>query len=151
MTRMNANAEIDIEIQIESDHRAIPKKEDLIKWAVAALETKQAEITIRIVDEEESSQLNQEYRHKPGPTNVLSFSFNDHFHPILEGDIVICAPLVWKEAIAQEKPFQNHWAHLTIHGILHLQGYDHIQDKNAQIMEEKEIKILANFNIPSPY
>lgn len=143
---------LDIDIQIESDEEDLPSPDDLIRWASAALETSEAEITIRIVDESESADLNNTYRKKTGPTNVLAFPLNSpHSDQTLLGDIVICAPLVSKEAQEQHKISQHHWAHLTIHGILHLQGYDHIEEHDAERMEMQEIKILSNLGIQNPY
>jgi probable rRNA maturation factor len=142
---------IDIDIQLESDHDNIPTEKNLIAWAKLALERDAAEITIRIVDDEESSYLNKHYRNKSGPTNVLSFPLKIPFDNKLHGDIVICAPLISKEATSQNKLVQHHWAHITIHGILHLQGYDHIQQSDAKIMEQREITILSTLGIPNPY
>jgi probable rRNA maturation factor len=142
---------INIDIQIASDHPAIPSQENLIEWVLAALETTDAEITIRIVDEAESSQLNEHFRNKLGPTNVLSFPFKPKFDQALHGDIVICAPIANKEAQEQNKISKNHWAHLTIHGILHLQGYDHIKKSDAKKMAAKEVALLAGFGMPNPY
>jgi probable rRNA maturation factor len=110
-------------------------------------------VLIRIVGETEGAALNQQYRHKSGPTNVLSFPFkappgipNDHL-----GDLVICAPLVSREAQEQKKPTDHHWAPLLIHGILHLQGFDHIDSQEAQQMESLETKLLMWLGIPDPY
>ena len=115
------------------------------------------ELSIRLVNEKEGSNLNQTYRDKTGPTNVLSFPFEnpanlppDQNLPLL-GDIVICVPLVRQEALAQGKAEINHWAHLTIHGTLHLLGYDHTNDEEAQIMEQLETEILADLGFPDPY
>lgn len=114
---------------------------------------------IRIVDEKESAELNQHYRHKPGPTNVLSFPFEwpegldrlEHEDTTLLGDLIICAPVVEREAIAQNKPLLHHWAHMTVHGLLHLRGYDHIEEHEAEEMEIKEIAILKKLHIENPY
>lgn len=142
---------IDIDIQNESSHQEIPADDDLIAWTRAALLTESAEITIRIVDETESAELNATYRHKTGPTNVLSFPFMMDTGTILHGDIVICAPIVNQEAHEQLKSVKDHWAHLTVHGILHLQGFDHIKDADAEEMEKLEIAILATLDIANPY
>jgi len=110
-------------------------------------------ITIRIVDVAEAKQLNETWRHGNGPTNVLSFPFD--YPPGVDisllGDIVICAPLVAKEATEQHKSHNAHWAHLVIHGTLHLLGYDHIEEPQAQIMENIEIRILHKLGYPNPY
>lgn len=112
-----------------------------------------SEVTICIVDKKESSKLNWNYRSKKGPTNVLSFSYspipnvpNDSL-----GDLVMCAKLIAEEAKEQKKTLESHWAHLTIHGILHLLGYDHNNKKEAKIMEQMEIQILQNLGFSDPY
>jgi probable rRNA maturation factor len=152
MTTTNVNNNIEIDIQIESSEDDIPPPAELISWTHAALETDAAEITIRIVDEAESALLNLQYRSKTGPTNVLSFPMSSpHQDKLLLGDIIICAPLVAKEAREQDKPCHEHWAHLTIHGILHLQGYDHQNEQDATRMEAQEISILSCLGIPNPY
>jgi probable rRNA maturation factor len=111
------------------------------------------ELTIRIVDETESAQLNETYRHKQGATNILSFPFEvpEEVELNLLGDLVICASVLEREAQAQNKPLHNHWAHIVIHGTLHLLGYDHIQDEDAHDMEAKEIELLQTLSIPNPY
>lgn len=145
--------DIQLDIQIACEATNIPSKAKLIKWTKSALQdVAKAEITIRIVDEQESAHLNQVYRNKKGPTNVLSFPFNNPvFSDCLLGDIVICAPIVEKEAKAQNKKAEAHWAHLIIHGILHLQGYDHIIDEDAVKMESLETSILDQLGFPDPY
>ncbi len=124
-------------------------------WAAAALQevAEDCELSIRIVDAAESQQLNRDYRGKDKPTNVLSFPFESPvpLQPRLLGDLVICAPVVTAEAAEQGKAELNHWAHLTIHGCLHLLGYDHINDDEAEQMENREIAILRQFNIENPY
>lgn len=124
-------------------------------WAEAALQevVEDCELSIRIVDAEESQQLNRDYRGKDKPTNVLSFPFESPvpLQPRLLGDLVICAPVVTAEAAEQGKAELNHWAHLTIHGCLHLLGYDHINDDEAEQMESREIAILREFAIENPY
>jgi probable rRNA maturation factor len=124
-------------------------------WAEAALQEvdEDCELSIRIVDTGESQQLNRDYRGKDKPTNVLSFPFESPvpLQPKLLGDLVICAPVVASEAAQQGKPELQHWAHLTVHGCLHLLGYDHINDDDATQMEAKEINILRQFNIENPY
>lgn len=143
---------IEIDIQIESTHEGIPESSELVKWTTAALKAKTAEITIRIVDEEESAQLNHTYRNKEGPTNVLSFPMTSpHDQKLLLGDLIICAPIVFKESLEQEKNCQDHWAHMVIHGVLHLQGYDHIDETDAKKMQAKEIKLLSTFGVANPY
>ncbi|MCB1807111.1 MAG: rRNA maturation RNase YbeY, partial [Candidatus Competibacteraceae bacterium] len=112
------------------------------------------ELTIRLVDEAESSMLNESYRHKQGPTNVLSFPFEAPIPEIdmpLLGDIVICVPVVEHEAAEQNKPLMAHWAHLVIHGVLHLQGYDHQTETEADVMEALEVTLLDRLGFPDPY
>lgn len=147
----------EITIQHATDKSLAPKTSLLKKWAKSALESqiKTAEITIRIVGIEEMTNLNTTYRNKPGPTNVLSFPFElpDHIKldvPIL-GDIILCAQVVNQEAIAQHKTQEAHWAHMIVHGCLHLLGHDHVKDKEAEIMESLEIAILRKLGFDNPY
>lgn len=147
---------LELDLQIALEMPGLPTETDLHRWAEAALAgaeySKNAELTIRIVNEAESSALNESYRHKQGPTNVLSFPFEAP--PAVEspllGDIVICAPVVLREAISQGKTPEAHWAHLVAHGVLHLLGYDH-NEEQAVIMESLEIRILAGLGYPDPY
>ncbi|WP_191602996.1 rRNA maturation RNase YbeY [Marinomonas algicola] len=146
--------ELDLQIATQ-DSSNLPSQTQFEDWVNVALPTigDEFEVTIRIVDLEESQSLNHEYRGKDKPTNVLSFPFEAP--PGLElpllGDLVICRQVVENEAIEQEKPVFNHWAHLVIHGILHLRGYDHIDDVDAEEMESMEIDLLTLFSIPNPY
>ena len=112
-----------------------------------------AEICLRIVDIDEGQYLNKEWRSKDTATNVLSFPVGESIEhaPNLLGDIVICAPIVEQEAEQQQKDSDAHWAHLIIHGILHLQGYDHMTTEEATVMEEKEIQILKETGYANPY
>ncbi len=146
-------------LQDEYDFDHIPSESLFQIWINATEQAlKQAdntplEVTIRIVDEDQSAELNLAYRKKQGPTNVLSFPYD----PIpgseesLLGDLAICAPIVQQQADAQNKPLLAHWAHLTIHGILHLYGFDHIQEKEAEQMEQLEITILQALGFNNPY
>lgn len=134
----------------------LPAPEQLLDWVEAALETENygVELVIRLVDEAESAELNEAYRGKTGPTNVLSFPFD--MPPEVEetrllGDLVICAPVVRREAAEQGKTEPAHWAHLVVHGTLHLQGYDHQTEAGAAEMEGLERKILARLGYPDPY
>lgn len=134
----------------------VPSETDCAAWVAAVLAKHQidaAELTIRTVSAEESQALNAEYRGKDAPTNVLSFPFDSDIPlPVrLLGDLVICVPVMHAEATAQRKPLEHHWAHLIVHGTLHLLGYDHIDDDEADAMERLEIDILAQFNIADPY
>jgi len=137
-----------IAIQDMVHKKPILKKTQCLKW-LSPIVDKNAEITIRIVDNDESISLNNIYRKKKYPTNVLSFLVDDEVHLI--GDIVLCAPVIEKEALEQSKKLEAHYAHLIIHGALHLYGYDHENKKDADIMEAKEIKILTKLGYKNPY
>jgi probable rRNA maturation factor len=137
-----------IAIQDMVHTKPILKKTQCLKWLMSVVD-KNAEITIRIVDNDESQNLNNIYRKKKYPTNVLSFLVDDEVHLI--GDIVLCAPVIEKEALEQSKKLEAHYAHLIIHGALHLYGYDHENKKDADIMEAKEIKILTKLGYKNPY
>ncbi|QDP01897.1 rRNA maturation RNase YbeY [Thalassotalea sp. PS06] len=145
-----------LDIQIAcSDESGLPSAENMQLWVDTALSiySKDAELTIRIVDSDESQQLNHQYRDKNKPTNVLSFPFEapDGVELSLLGDLVICADVVKAEASEQNKPLTAHWAHMIIHGCLHLLGYDHIREVDAEEMEALEVKLLASLNINNPY
>ena len=133
----------------------VPSDNQFQQWvdaALAALE-EDAELSIRLVDEPESAELNLEYRGKQGPTNVLSFPFDSPvpMTPMLLGDLVICVPVVAREAVEQDKTQDDHMAHMVVHGCLHLLGYDHLEDDEAEQMEALEIKILQTLMINNPY
>ncbi len=135
---------------------AIPSLSDIQRWADAVLTTEalsEQEFTVRFVDEEESQALNHEYRGKNKPTNVLSFPFEapPGIDINLLGDLVICAPVIAREATEQSKSTLSHYAHMTVHGLLHLLGYDHIENGEAEVMEAKEIAILSTLGIDDPY
>ncbi|WP_377893850.1 rRNA maturation RNase YbeY [Alteromonas sp. R78001] len=150
---------VDYQQAYEADEemaKAIPSAEQIEAWANAVLvaeNTGEQEVTVRFTDDEESQTLNHEYRGKDKPTNVLSFPFEvpPGIEMNLLGDLVICVPVIMREAQEQDKTPTNHYAHMVIHGILHLLGYDHIDDADADIMEAKEIRILASLNIGNPY
>ena len=134
----------------------MPDDEELALWCRAALAgrcDRLVELTIRIVDEEEGAALNQRYRGKPGPTNVLSFPYDlpEVVDAGLIGDLVICAPVVEKEALGQGKAPRAHWAHMVVHGVLHLLGYQHGTDQEADRMEGSEREILEGLGFPDPY
>jgi probable rRNA maturation factor len=144
-----------IDFQIISKSKKIPGQGDFQNWVDAVL-TDQAidsEVVIRVIDEQEMMQFNQQYRDKQGSTNILSFSFEapEGVDNILLGDLLVCVPVVEREALQQNKPLNDHWAHMIIHGLLHLIGYDHIVDKDAEEMEALEIKILKSISIKNPY
>ena len=131
-----------------SEFANIPANAMFKKWAKAALRV-ETEVTIRIVDEHEARALNSQYRGKDYATNVLTFPITES--PILMGDIVICAPVVAAEAIAQNKSITEHFAHLTVHGMLHLSGFDHEAEPQAELMEALEVQILAKLGYANPY
>ncbi|MGI9213106.1 MAG: rRNA maturation RNase YbeY [Methylococcaceae bacterium] len=141
--------------QLASASPHIPAADLLKAWAEAAHPSAPAktEVVLRIVAAAESARLNQTYRHKPGPTNVLSFPFEAPPGVPVEilGDIIICAELVEREASEQGKSLMAHWAHLVVHGLLHLQGYDHQTEAEAWVMEQKEIAILDTLGFSNPY
>ena len=144
-----------IEIQTIFKSNGQPVQEQIQKWVDAALDdfNQDTEIVVRIVDEQEMSELNEQYRHKQGPTNILSFPVEvpEGIELNLLGDLVVCAPVLEKEAVEQRKTLTDHWAHIIVHGVLHLLGYDHIDDAEAELMESKEISILNTLNIKNPY
>lgn len=147
---------LDLDLQIALEMPGLPDATDFRRWAEAALAgagyTQEAELTIRIVNEAESTALNETYRHKQGPTNVLSFPFvaPQEVDSSLLGDIVICAPVVLREAVSQDKTPEAHWAHLVAHGVLHLLGYDHDEAQAAE-MEALEVRILTDLGYADPY
>jgi probable rRNA maturation factor len=149
------SAIIDLQIACQPN-QSIPSQEDIQRWADLALTVSndsEREITVRLVDTGESQQINGEYRDKPKPTNVLSFPFEcpPQIELPLLGDLVICPVVVEAEAVEQSKQLQHHYAHLVIHGVLHLLGYDHIDPVQADEMESIETRLLAKLGIDDPY
>lgn len=154
---------IDYQIELLSkDNYELPTLMQCEEWVAASLmqdwASSEVELVIRIVEEAESQVLNRDYRGKDRPTNVLSFPFeNPPGLDVLEeelpylGDLVICAPVVAREAAEQKKPVLAHWAHMIVHGCLHLQGYDHIDETEAEEMEALETEILTGLGFNSPY
>ena len=135
---------------------SIPDEAQLTTWASVVLEhlnTGEKELTVRFVDNDESQALNSEYRGKDKPTNVLSFPFEcpPEVPLNLLGDLVICVPVIAREAAEQQKAISDHYAHMIIHGTLHLLGFDHIEDDEAEEMEQLEITLLAKLSIDDPY
>lgn len=140
-----------------SEHGNLPTLAQFEQWVSATLDQRcdvvEPELTIRLVAEQESQQLNRDYRGNDKPTNVLSFPFDAPTHielPLL-GDLVICIDVVEAEALAQQKTSHSHWAHMVIHGCLHLLGYDHIKDDEAEEMETLERAIMADLGFSDPY
>jgi probable rRNA maturation factor len=151
----NVRPEFSLSVQFASEADGLPSRAQIRRWVAAALEHP-AEITVRIVDADEAQALNQDYRDKDYVPNVLTFEYGEIGHDesgrgVLGGDVVICAPVVAREAHEQGKPLKHHYAHMTIHGVLHLQGYDHLDPVEADIMESREAAILKQFRIPNPY
>lgn len=143
-------------VDLQRAHAApgVPAAESFERWAQCAwLGDTASEVTIRIVDADESAELNGQYRGKSGPTNVLSFPFEAPagITVPLAGDLIICAPVVEKEAKDQHKEPESHWAHMVVHGMLHLQGYDHIEDNDAEVMEALEVRLLRQLGYGNPY
>ena len=144
--------QLELVVQNMTRAKGLPGRAAFRQWADAALVGAGkgiATVTLRLVGKAESARLNQRYRGKTGPTNVLSFSYEAERG--LSGDIVICVPVVTKEAAAQNKHLRAHWAHLVVHGILHLRGHDHLSEAEARIMETLEIRILRRLGFPNPY
>ncbi len=144
-----------IDLQLVTESKDIPSEMLFQRWMDIVLTDSgvDSEVLIRIVDEDEMIQLNQQYRNKQGTTNILSFPFDvaEDVDNILLGDLVVCAPVVEQESQEQGKLLEHHWAHMIIHGLLHLLGYDHINDDEADEMESLEIKFLTAINISNPY
>ena len=146
--------ELDLQLAVENE-QDLPTEQDIQLWLDKTIPQfqKSAELTIRIVDTEESHQLNHEYRGKDKPTNVLSFPFEapPGIELDLLGDLIICRQVVEKEAEEQNKPLLAHWAHMVVHGSLHLLGYDHIEDQEAEEMESLETEIMKSMGYSDPY
>lgn len=157
--------DLKLDLQNPYEIKTLPKEALISSWVLSVLEEldyqkKVCELTIRVVNNKESQMLNQTYRNKDKPTNVLSFPFElpDGFDLVdieldnyLLGDLVICHEVLVKEAAEQNKEIKYHWAHMIIHGVLHLLGFDHINESEAKKMEDLEIKILAKNKISNPY
>lgn len=145
-----------IDIEINSSNSQIPTADNIERWISAALSSDklaEAEVSVYIVDEAESQSLNAQYRGKNKPTNVLSFPADipEEVGIPLLGDLVVCAPVVAREAEEQGKSLEAHWAHMLVHGTLHLLGYDHIEDDEAEAMESLETELITQMNFPAPY
>lgn len=145
-----------IDIVNNSTSTQIPSEQHIEDWVNAVLthfELERGEVSVCIVDAEESQTLNRDYRGKDKPTNVLSFpaELPEEVDIPLLGDLVICAPVVEQEAQEQNKTLAAHWAHMLVHGTMHLLGYDHIEDEQAEEMEALEADILTGMGYPDPY
>ena len=144
---------LNLGVQYACNQSGLPSRPQIRTWVRAALDVdgkRGGQITIRFVEPEEGQSLNSDYRGKDYATNVLSFPYE--VEPVVAGDLVICAAVVEREAAEQEKTLEAHYAHLIVHGILHLQGYDHeIGENEALLMENKERTILAQLGFPDPY
>jgi probable rRNA maturation factor len=144
-------------VQDASGGGRMPPPDKIREWATLALGAEaRGELTIRIVSKQESAELNQRYRGKRGPTNVLSFPSDLIPQPagaelLPLGDLVVCAPVLARESAEQGKTLDAHWAHIVIHGVLHLQGFDHETDEQAAVMEGREREILAGLGFKDPY
>lgn len=149
-------SEVILDLQVACDSTAdLPAESQFHRWLSAAVTPFQpeSEVTVRLVDEAESHELNLTYRGKDKPTNVLSFPFEapPGIELPLLGDLIICRQVVEQEAIEQEKALEAHWAHMVVHGSLHLLGYDHIEDDEAEEMESLETEIMHGLGYPDPY
>ncbi|MFA0426131.1 rRNA maturation RNase YbeY [Vibrio sp. 10N.222.51.C5] len=146
--------ELDLQLAVENE-QGLPTEQDIQLWLDKTIPQFQenAELTVRIVDTQESHKLNHEYRGKDKPTNVLSFPFEapPGIELDLLGDLIICRQVVEKEAEEQSKPLLAHWAHMVVHGSLHLLGYDHIEDDEAEEMESLETEIMQSMGFEDPY
>lgn len=153
---MPSPVKLDLDLQLAcSPETGLPDRGQFEQWASLALAARggEAELSIRLVDEEESQTLNRDYRGKDKPTNVLSFPADlpEELGLNLLGDLVICRQVVEREAAEQNKAPADHWAHMVIHGTLHLLGFDHIEDAQAEEMESLETALLGQLNIDNPY
>lgn len=145
-----------VDVQVATAVTKLPSRARLAAWASAALvglRRRSVTVTVRIVGGKESAALNARFRRKDGPTNVLSFSFQapPRIRSDLLGDVVICADVVRREARLQNKIERAHWAHMVVHGIMHLRGYDHRNRKEAAVMEARETRVLRLLGFPNPY
>lgn len=138
---------LSLTVQYACSNEGLPKRPQVRRWVRAATLRHALILTIRFVGEEEGRALNHQYRGKEAATNVLSFDYEEP----PGGDIVLCVPVVLREAVEQEKPSEAHFAHLIVHGTLHLQGYDHETISEAEVMEHQECDILARLGYPNPY
>jgi probable rRNA maturation factor len=148
LRRQTRSPRLALTVQQAVAARSTPSRTQFRKWARAALDH-DAAVTVRVVGSREARTLNRCYRGKDYATNVLTFVFRDT--PPFEGDLALCAPVVAREARAQGKSLAAHFAHLTVHGVLHLQGYDHESETDAAVMEARESAIVTKLGYPDPY
>ena len=146
---------VEVDVQYAATGEGLPDAEEVRAWTRAAIAGRRinAEVAVRVVDEAEITSLNRTFRGRDQPTNVLSFPFDKMPGvkiPLL-GDVVICAPVVYREAGEQGKAERAHWAHMVVHGTLHLLGYDHVEPADAEIMEQAEKDILGSLGFGDPY
>lgn len=145
---MTRDPRLNLTVQYATRARGLPSRGQLRRWARAALE-RNARVTVRIVGGSEGRALNRHFRGKDYPTNVLTFVMRER--PLLEGDLALCAPVIAREARAQRKRAAAHYAHLVVHGVLHLQGYDHERRRQALDMEQRETRIVTRLGYPDPH
>ncbi len=138
---------LQVSFQGKSKFADLPNRSVMIRWMKRAMRT-DGVITVRFVDLEEGLNLNSTYRHKDYATNVLTF---DYCHDPVEADLVICVPVLLREAQDQNKTFKEHLAHLLVHGVLHAQGYDHMTEEEAKVMEQEETTVLTSLGFATPY
>ena len=143
-----ANPRLELAVQYATNPRGLPSRSQFRHWARAALE-RDARVTVRVVGAGEACALNRDFRGKDHATNVLTFVMRKR--PRLEGDLALCAPVIAREARGQRKSPAAHYAHLVVHGVLHLQGYDHETEREARAMERRESMIIARLGFPDPY
>lgn len=139
---------MNLSVQYASDAAGLPARPQVRRWARAALPGA-GQVTVRYVDEPEGLVLNRDYRGKASATNVLSFPYEQA--PVVMGDLVICAPVVVREAEVEALSLEAHHAHMVVHGMLHLRGYDHENNADAEEMEEEERRLMADLGYPDPY
>lgn len=148
MPSMKPSRRLDLSVQYAAGGPRLPDRASLRRWARAALEGG-GTVTIRLVDEPESAALNLAYRQRDKPTNVLSFPYERGTRTV--GDLVVCVPVVEAEATAQGKSLEAHFVHMVVHGMLHLQGFDHEEDGDALEMENRERVVMSRLGFPDPY
>lgn len=146
---VTARPDLSLSLQFaDASHRSALPRHKVARWMRAALEAP-AEIAVRIVDADEGQALNRDYRGRDYATNVLTFDYARE--PVVHADLVLCAPVVEREAREAGRTLEAHYAHLLVHGTLHAQGYDHEKPRDAKVMERREVEILAALGFPDPY